>query len=183
MTKNKKKISIVAGCFNEKNNLQEFYDRLIAVFKRFPQYDYEIIIADNCSTDGSRDVLRQIAIRDRKFKVILNSNNFGSIRSPHNAFLQATGDAVVAMVSDLQDPPEIIIDMIRQWEAGYLVVIAVKPKTKENFLIGLTRKFYYRLLDLSSSSEMIKNFTGFGLYVMFFKDSCNLLMFSMRFSS
>jgi len=76
---NKKKISIVSGCFNEDGNLQEFYDRIIKVMGGFPQYSYEIIIADNCSTDGSRDILRRTAAMDKNFKVILNSNNFGPV--------------------------------------------------------------------------------------------------------
>ena len=166
-----KKISIVAGCYNEEDNLQELYNRLIKVFQQLPQYDYEIIIADNYSTDGSRDILRRIATQDKKFKVIFNSKNFGQVRSPYNALLQASGDAVVAICSDLQDPPEVISDMVRQWEAGYQVVTAVKPKSREIILMTLIRKFYYRILaQISDSEDIIQNFTGFGLYDRKFMD-------------
>ena len=166
-----KKISIVAGCYNEKDNLQELYDRLIKVFQQLPQYDYEIIIADNYSTDGSRNILRRIAAQDKKFKVIFNSKNFGQVRSPYNALLQASGNAVVAMCSDLQNPPELIPDMIRQWEAGYQVVMAVKPKSHEIILMTLIRKCYYRMLaQISDSDDIIQNFTGFGLYDRKFMD-------------
>src|SRR6187399_2183046 len=112
MDGHRKTISIVTACLNEEGNLQELYNRLVRVMAEFPQYGYVIIIADNCSTDGSRDILRGIASKDRRFKVILNANNFGPIRSGYNAFLQASGDAVVLMGSDLQDPPELIAEMI-----------------------------------------------------------------------
>lgn len=159
-----KKISIVTGCFNEEGNLQEFYDRIVAVFKQRPAYAYEIIVADNCSTDLSREILRGLAVNDRQFKVILNANNFGHIRSPFNAMLQATGDAVVLLCSDLQEPPELILDFVRHWEAGYQVVCGVKPKSRENPLMFQIRRLYYWLLASCSETPQIRNFTGFGLY-------------------
>jgi polyisoprenyl-phosphate glycosyltransferase len=166
MDRRRKIISIVTGCFNEAGNLQELYDRLLKTMALFPEYGYEIIVADNCSTDGSRAILRRIAAQDKNFKVILNANNFGSFRSGHNAFLQASGDAVVLMCSDLQDPPELIAQMIRKWEEGHQVVAAIKSKSEENALKFLLRKGYYRLLAWSSESSapMIRDFTGFGLY-------------------
>lgn len=165
MDSGKKKISIVSGCYNEEGNLREFYDRIINVIKQFPQYSYEIIIADNCSTDRSRDILRRIASGDKNFRVIFNANNFGPIRSGYNAFLQASGDAVVLMSSDLQDPPELIGDMVRKWEDGYQVVVAIKSQSKEHRLIYFLRRCYYRLLsNISDSGELLVNFTGFGLY-------------------
>lgn len=161
----KKIISITAGCYNEEGNIQELYDRIIKVMIQFPQYGYEIIMADNCSTDGSRNILRQIAAKDKNFKVILNSNNFGPITSGYNAFLQASGDAAVLMCSDLQDPPELIADFIRKWEDGYQVVVAVKSRSKENPLKFLLRRCYYQwLAKFSDTDHIIQNFTGFGLY-------------------
>lgn len=159
-----KTISIISGCYNEEGNLQEFHDRIVAVLKKFPQYAYEIIIADNCSTDNSRAVIRQIAEQNKQFKAIFNANNFGHIRSPYNALLQASGDAVVALCSDLQEPPELIEDFIKKWEEGYLVVCGIKPKSKESVLMFLVRRFYYRLLATCSEIHQIQNFTGFGLY-------------------
>jgi len=165
MDARKKKISIASGCYNEEDNLQEWYDRLIKMLRQFPQYEYEIIIADNCSTDNSRETLRKLAAQDKNFKVIFNSNNFGHIRSPYNAFLQTTGDAVVLMCSDLQDPPEKITEFIQKWEAGYQVVVAVKSGSKENLLMFLIRKLYYNLLyKIADSGKIIQNFIGFGLY-------------------
>lgn len=160
-----RKISIVSGCFNEEDNLQEFYERVTNVLAIFPQYIYEIIMADNCSTDGSRSILRRLAAQDKNFKVILNANNFGPIRSGYNAFLQGSGAAVVLMSSDLQDPPELIAEMIRKWEGGAQVVVAKKKQTEETNLMEWIRRFYYRLLArFSDTDDIIQNFTGYGLY-------------------
>jgi len=166
----KKKISIVSSCYNEEQNLGELHDRLCRVISQFP-YDYEIIIADNCSTDNSRQVLREIAAKDKNFKVIFNANNFGHIRSPYNAFMQATGDAVVMMCSDLQEPPEMIAEFIKKWEQGYDVVVGVRSGTKASFMLECLRKLYYRFLGkLSQTGEVIQAFTGFGLYSRKFMD-------------
>jgi glycosyltransferase involved in cell wall biosynthesis len=170
----KKTISITTSCFNEEGNLQEWYDRILSVLGKFPYYDYEFIVSDNCSTDGSRAILRDIASRDNKFKVILNANNFGWVRSPFNAFIQAKGDAVVTLCSDLQEPPEVIADFIRHWEAGARVVCGVKPQSKENHLIFLIRRLYYRLLAKFSDTQQVQNFTGFGLYDRKFVDAAKL---------
>lgn len=171
----RKKISVTTGCFNEEENLPEFYARVKAVLEKYPQYDYEMIVADNCSTDGSRDVLRKLAAADPKFKVILNANNFGHIRSPFNAFLQATGDAVITLCSDLQEPPEVIEEFIAKWEAGAEVVVGVRSGTKEGFLMALLRRFYYwGLAQVSETKDLIHAFTGFGLYSRKFCDAVKL---------
>jgi glycosyltransferase involved in cell wall biosynthesis len=162
---NAKKISVVSGCLNEEGNLQEFYDRVTKILDQFPQYQREIIVADNFSTDASRDILRRIAARDKNFKVIFNSRNFGSERSGFNACLKATGDAVVLLSSDLQDPPELIAEFIRKWEEGFEVVCAIKRRSKGNPLTFLLRRSYYRWLSrFSDEHHIIENFTGFGLY-------------------
>ena len=110
-----KLLSIVTGCYNEVENIPLFYERCLNVLKDYAdEYDYEFIVADNCSTDGTRDVLREIAKRDKKFRVIMNSGNFGHIRSPFNAFLSARGDAVLYICSDLQEPPEMLREFIRK---------------------------------------------------------------------
>ncbi len=169
-----KTISITTSCYNEDGNLQEWYDRIIAVLKKIPQYDYEFVVADNCSTDRSRSILREIALRDKKFRVIFNSNNFGWIRSPFNALLQARGSAVVQLSSDLQDPPEMIEDFIRHWEAGIKVVVGVKPVSRENPIMSLFRRIYYKFLDMMSETPQIQNFNGFGLFDRQFMDAVKL---------
>ena len=160
-----RKISIASGCYNEEGNIQELYDRCRAVLAKFPEYDYEFVLEDNCSTDGTRDVLRRIAAADPKFKVILNAGNFGHIRSPYNALLNATGDAVVWMCSDLQEPPETIEKFIRLWQEGYKVVAGVRRGTRASLLLEFFRKCYYWLLAKSAHGvTVIPKFTGFGLY-------------------
>ena len=172
MSKKLKRISIVSSCYNEAGNIQAWYDRIVKVFKELPQYEYEIVLADNCSTDGTRDILREIAAKDKNFKLIFNSNNFGHIRSPSNALYQSSGDATISMCSDLQDPPEFIAELIKKWEEGFLVVVATKKHSKCNFFMQCIRKFYYWLLTkFSDSDKIIRNFTGFGLYDRKFMDA------------
>ncbi len=158
------KLSITASCYNEEKNLDELYQRIMVQLKNFPQLDYEIILADNGSTDGTLGVLRSLAARDSRVKVIVNSRNFGPHRSTYNAFRRATGDGVITMASDLQDPPELITDFVSNWLGGEKIVIAIKNKSKENPVMFLLRRIFYRVIKAISEVEMIENFTGFGLY-------------------
>ena len=159
----KKKISIVTPCYNEEENLMELYERIQDAMASL-EYEYEHILIDNASTDNSRAILRQLAKDDPRIKVIFNTRNFGHIRSPYYAVLQADGDAVVAMASDLQDPPERIPEFVQKWEEGYKVIIGVKTKSQESGLFYLLRTGYYRVLRSLSDVPLIENFTGFGLY-------------------
>ena len=129
MNTQRKLISIVNPCYNEIENIDELYARTKAVMEKHAAYDYEQIIIDNCSTDGTRDRLRKIAAADPHVKLIFNTRNFGHIRSPYHALLQAQGDAVLLLASDLQDPPEMISKFIAEWERGIKVVVGVKPKS------------------------------------------------------
>ena len=158
-------ISIVMGCYNEQENLPEVYERVTRVMaEELPAYRYELIVIDNASTDESVDVLRQICKKDRRVKVIVNTRNFGHIRSPYHALLNATGDAAVIMASDLQDPPEMIPQFVRKWKAGYKIVLAQKTNSHESYLFWLVRRAYYRLVARLSEIELVQNVTGFGLY-------------------
>ena len=160
----RKKISICSGAYNEGGNIQLFYDRILAQLKKFPEYDYEFIIADNKSTDDTRAVMRRIAAADKNFKCIFNANNFGAPRSGYNTYLQCTGDAMIGLCTDLQDPPEMIEQFIRKWQEGYDAVCAIKKDYGNAGVMTLARKFYYRLLDSVSEVPLIQNFHGFGLY-------------------
>ena len=159
----KKRISIITPCFNEEENVSELCGRIKQVMAEFP-YEYEHILIDNASTDATVEVLRGLAARDKHIKVILNTRNFGHVRSPYHALLQAGGDAVIGMAADLQDPPEKIPEFIRKWEEGYKIVIGVKTTSKEGGLFYLMRSLYYRALRSLSDVQLIDNFTGFGLY-------------------
>ena len=158
-------ISVFTGCLNEEENVRELYDRVTGVFReRLPNYTYEFIFADNASTDGTVRILKEIAAADRRVKIIVNNRNFGHIRSGYHAMMQTSGEAVIAMASDLQDPPEMIPDFIDKWEQGYKIVLAQKTNSKESPLFFLIRKLYYNLIGRLSEIQLVKNATGFGLY-------------------
>ena len=159
-----KKITVVSGCYNEEENLEELVKRVFAVVAQFPAYEWDYILIDNCSTDGSADILRRLAAADRRIKVIFNIRNFGHIRSPFYGMLQARGNAMIYLASDLQDPPERIADFIPYWEQGFKVVAAVKNESEESPLFFAARKAYYGLIACLSEVDLLKNFTGFGLY-------------------
>ena len=163
----KKKISIVSSAYNEEGNVEVLYEKVKEQMSKLAdKYDYEQILLDNASTDGTDKKLREIASKDKNFKVILNARNFGHIRSPYYGMLQAQGDVVINMVSDLQDPPELIPEFIKKWEEGNKIVVGQKTKAEESFIFFTVRKFYYWLLNKANDTgaELISNFTGFGLY-------------------
>ena len=157
-------VSVVTPCYNEEANVEEVCRRVRAVFEGLPGYSYEHIFIDNASKDRTPAILRELAAADPRVKVILNAGNFGHIRSPYYGMLQAGGDAVISLVSDLQDPPELIPELLRRWEAGARIVAAVKRSTEEGFVMSQARKTFYRVLARISDTKLIRNFTGFGLY-------------------
>ena len=159
-----KSISIVSPCYNEEGNVEELYRRVRAAMVPLGRYRYEHIFIDNCSSDRTPVILKRLAAEDPNVKVIFNARNFGHIRSPIHALYQASGDAVIGMASDLQDPPEMIPDFVREWESGSAMVVAVKTTSDENALMFWVRKRYYRLVNRLSAIETFENFTGFGLY-------------------
>jgi len=163
-------ISIVTPCYNEEENVAELYRQVKGQFAFLSQYQYEHIFIDNCSSDKTVEILKQIAANDKNVKIIVNARNFGHIRSPYYGMLQAGGDCVISLVSDLQDPPEMIPKLLAKWEEGFRIVTCVKSKSKENPLMFMLRKLYYNILSRFSETEQIKNFTGFGLYDKKFMD-------------
>ena len=159
-----KKISIVTACLNERENIPILYQKLTTIMNHYPNYDYEIIYIDNFSTDGTREVLRELCAKDHHVKAIFNVRNFGAINSPWYAFLQAKGDAVIAMCSDLEDPPELIPEMLKKWEEGFTLVFPVRRSTEEQGVKSYLRSAYYWLITKISDTPQIPGFTGFGLY-------------------
>lgn len=159
-----KKITVVSGCYNEEGNLEELLRQLRTVAAKFPQYEWDYLVVDNCSTDRSSEILRLAAAADSRLKVIFNARNFGHIRSPYHGLLQAQGDAVVFLASDLQDPPELIEKFIPLWEQGWKAVAAVKNESAESPLFFFVRKIYYKMVARLADVDLLLNFTGFGLY-------------------
>lgn len=157
-------ISIVTACYNEQENVREVYNRVRQEIEKLPNYNYEHIFIDNASTDRTVAIIKEIAVSDKRVKVIVNTRNFGHIRSPFHALLQAKGDAVISIVADLQDPPEMIGNFLKKWEEGYKIVVGVKIGSEEAKPLYAARKFYYDIICKLAEVRLIKNFTGFGLY-------------------
>lgn len=150
--------------FNEYSNIDELFSRINNTIEPLVNYDFEFLVIDNCSTDGTQEKLKELAGKDSRIKLIFNVRNFGHIRSPYYGILQSRGDATIYLASDLQDPPELIPEFLKEWEAGYKLVMAVKPVSETSGLIHYFRKCYYTLVDKISDISLIKNSTGFGLY-------------------
>ena len=159
-----KHISVMTPCYNEEGNIRNIYNAVKEQFDKMPQYTYEHIFIDNYSTDNSRKILRELAAEDSNVKVILNARNFGPNRSGSYGMLQGTGDALICLVCDLQDPPEMIPTFLQKWEEGYKVVLGQKTKSKENPLMFQVRKLYYKIMEKLSETEHLTNVTGYGLF-------------------
>jgi len=162
-------LSVVSGCFNEVENVADLHDQVAAVIDGLPPrdgepYTHEHIFIDNASTDGTVEVLRGICAKDARVKVIVNTRNFGHIRSPYHALLQTRGEAIIGLASDLQDPPGMIPQFVREWEAGYKVVVGVKEESLEKKSLFFVRGLFYKLIDRLSEVPLVRNFTGFGMY-------------------
>ena len=159
-----KHISVMTPCYNEEGNIRNIYTAVKEQFDKLPQYTYEHIFIDNYSTDHSREILRKLAAEDKNVKVILNARNFGPNRSGSYGMLQGTGDALICIVCDLQDPPEMIPTFLKKWEEGYKVVLGQKTKSKENPIMFRIRKLYYKIMESMSEAEHLTNVTGYGLF-------------------
>lgn len=165
-----KKISVVIPTFNEYENIEDGYVRVKNVLEKIENHLYEILFIDNFSTDGTRDKLRILAHKDSNVKVILNAQNFGWMRSSFYGMISATGDCVVLLAADMQEPPELIPEFVQEWENGYPVVIGIKSKSKENPLKYALRQIYYKTLKKIADVDHIEQFMGFGLYDRSFMD-------------
>ena len=132
--------------------------------KDLPEYDYELVFIDNDSQDHTRSLIRQLCDENPKIKAIFNARNFGQFNSPYYGMLQITGDCVIEMVADFQDPVELIPQYVHEWEKGYKIVIGIKTSSKENRLMYWLRGCYYKMMKKLSDVEQIEQFTGSGLY-------------------
>src|ERR1035437_4139844 len=161
-------ITIMTPCYNEELNVRELHRRVLEMGLEFPDYSFKHLFVDNSSTDGTVAVLRELASEDPNVKVIVNARNFGADRSGMHALLQAEGDAIGTLAADMQDPPELFAEMIRAWEKGAPIVAAIKTSSDESGLMFRIRTAYYRLVARLTNVEVLKHFTGFGLYDRFF---------------
>jgi glycosyltransferase involved in cell wall biosynthesis len=155
----KKLLSVITPCYNEEASIVHCYETVRDVLtKELPEYDYEHIIADNASTDGTLALLRGIASRDEHVKIIANARNFGPMRSHFNALLAASGDVIVVFIpADLQDPPELIPQFVRLWEQGYEVVYGIRAEREEGLAMRLLRSLFYWMVTSSSNFHIPPN--------------------------
>ena len=161
----KKLISVVLPCFNEEGNVENISNAVVNLFNNeLKDYDYEIIFIDNDSKDHTRDLIRLICKKNNKIKAIFNAKNFGQFNSPFYGLLQTSGDAVVSMASDFQDPVEVIPEFVKAWEEGYKIAIGIRETSTDGFILRCMKKIYYNMIDKFSNVEQIKMYTGFGLY-------------------
>ena len=160
-----KKISILIPCYNEEENVGPISEEIVKTMERdLPGYDYELVFIDNDSSDNTRPILRRLCSENRRIKAIFNAKNFGQFNSPYYGMLQVTGDCVISMVADFQDPVELIPQYVREWENGYKIVIGIKKGSKENPVMYWLRSCYYKMIKRLSDVEQIEHFTGSGLY-------------------
>lgn len=162
---NKKKISIVVPTYNEECNIEMAYKTVSEILQTFTsKYDYEIIFIDNCSEDKTKDLITEICKEDKNIKAIFNAKNFGWQRSFFYGLTQSTGDCAILLSCDLQEPPSLIYDFVKEWENGYKIVCGIKSTSKENKLMRFFRTCYYKLIKKLSETEQIEHYMGFGLY-------------------
>lgn len=160
-----KKISITIPCYNEEENVYPLHDALVEMFERdLPNYEYELLYIDNCSSDRTRELLKELGKQDKHVKAILNAKNFGQFNSPYYGMMQTTGDCTILMAADFQDPVEMVPKYVAEWEKGYKIVIGRKTSSRENAVVYHLRSLYYKMIKKFSDVEQIEHFTGFGLY-------------------
>jgi polyisoprenyl-phosphate glycosyltransferase len=149
-------ISVVTPCYNEEANVTECYETVKAVFEQqLPGYDYEQVFCDNASQDRTVEILKGLAAKDQRVKIIVNSRNFGPFRSLFNGLMSTSGDAVVVFLpADLQDPPEVIVEFIRKREEGYEVVYGIRKQREEGWIMRTVRRVYYRLVSRMANIQI-----------------------------
>jgi glycosyltransferase involved in cell wall biosynthesis len=157
-------VSLSIPCYNESENVDELYRRICSAISSATNYEFEFVFIDNASEDDTVQKLALLAAQDSRVKIIVNTRNFGHIRSPYWGMMQTKGDLTITLASDLQDPPELIPQFIAEWEKGWKIVLAVKPSSKTNFLVHKMRRLYYQILDGIANVDLVKDATGFGLY-------------------
>lgn len=160
----RKKITILTPAYNEEAGIRDCYEEVRRVMKGLEdKYDYEHIVADNCSRDRTVEILRELAKDDPHLKIIVNARNFGAERSSFNMLGYASGDAAIGIMADMQEPPSLIPEMAKIWEEGNEVVYGVYNNPHEMFIMRGLRNLYYWLLERLSSDPLLRNFTGFAL--------------------
>lgn len=156
-------LSIVIPCFNEEENVRAICAAVAAEVDWLVE-SYEIILIDNCSTDGTRAIIRDLCAGDPHIRAIFNNRNYGQMRSPTHGIYQARGAAVIGMCADFQDPPTIIRDFVRLWRGGAKVVLGQRRSERAAPLLRLIRSTGYAFLARFGDYPVVPGATGFGLF-------------------
>ena len=159
----KKIISIVIPTYNEEKNIKELLNQ-IELYTKDLDYDFEKIFIDNCSTDNTQSIIREICKKNKEVKAIFNNRNFGYTRSPYYGILQAKGDAVILCCADFQDPPKLIPDLIKKWENGSRVVLLKRTISNENYFLEKLKILFYKFIKLTSEVKLTERTSGSGLF-------------------
>ena len=157
------KISVCTPTYNEKENILKLYTEIKKIFED-NNLEYEHVVIDNNSDDGTIEILKDICKKDKNFKVIINQKNYGHIRSPFYGLLQTSGDATILMSSDFQDPVELIPKYIDKWKSGNKIVLGKKASSDETKIFFSLRNLYYKFLNLLSEDDLTLNTTGSGIF-------------------
>ena len=156
-------ITIITPTFNEVGNIEKLSLRIKEICE-LNNMNYEQIIIDNNSTDGTIEVIKKLTSKYKNIKAIINQSNFGHIKSPYYALLESRGDATITMTSDFQSPPELIVDYYNKWISGSKVVLGRRKRVSDSFFLKIIKFFYYNFICRISNHKMEKNVTGEGLY-------------------
>ncbi|MBQ6018670.1 MAG: glycosyltransferase family 2 protein [Clostridia bacterium] len=159
----KKRITVSVPVFNERASLDELYRRTTAVMCGLEKYDYEIVFFDDGSTDGSREKIEALAAADEHVKAVFYSRNFGYSKNIYYCMQQAKGDCAVLLHADLQNPPEVIPELVTAWENGSGAVIGVKNKSRENQFMYFLRGVFYWLMNAVFAMRLVPHATDFEL--------------------
>jgi glycosyltransferase involved in cell wall biosynthesis len=182
MIEQRKKISIVAPFFNESEGITYFYDALCVIFNIVLDFDFEIICVDDGSTDDTLKKLIVVAYKDPRFHIIELSRNFGKEAALTAGIDAATGDAIIPIDADLQDPPELIPDMIKEWVGGAEVVLARRvDRSSDSFLKRKTAEFFYHFHNRLSTIQIPDNVGDFRLMDRIAVDALKKLPEQQRF--
>lgn len=176
-----KKISVSVPCYNEAGNVRAMAEVLTDIMESLP-YDYEIVFTDNCSTDGTKDILRELASKDKRIKVLMNSRNYGlDGRSAQNTTKYLSGDASIYIPCDFQEPPELIPEFVKAWEEGYKVVCGQKTSSKEGRIKYGCRSLFYKIIRTLSDTPQYEHISGICLCDREVSEQCAKVDYDYQF--
>lgn len=156
-------ISVIIPCFNEEENAAAIYAAAVSELEA-AGVSFDIIFIDNDSSDRTVEIIKGLCASDPRVRLIVNSRNFGQMRSPTHAIYQADGRAIIGLTADFQDPPELIPTFIARWRAGADIVLGVRAEEKVGMIHGALRRLAYWLARNFGDYPIIPQATGFGLY-------------------